>query len=321
MTIGALHLRDQTGKKFICRCEGALLEPAGENDAAKIFLRIKPEESSSRQFTLLTEKIDALNREILERKRAEEKSAKLYQEAKEASRLKDEFLATLSHELRTPLNSILGWARMLRTNSLDEKSFSKALETIERNARSQSQLIEDLLDVSRIITGKLRLDVHPIDIASVIEIAVESVRPSADNKSIGLQIVLDPRAGFISGDAERLQQAIWNLLSNAIKFTPGGGRIQIQLERLDSHIEVVVSDTGKGISSEFLPYVFERFLQADASKSRKYGGLGLGLALTRHIVELHGGTIHAYSAGEEKGATFTVKLPFLAINEDEKLSD
>lgn len=318
MNIGALHLRDENGQNSICRCEGALLEPADENKAAKIFLRLKPTESSSRQFSLLTEKINALNKEILERKRAEERNEALYLEAVEASRLKDEFLATLSHELRTPLNAVLGWARMLRTGSLDETAFNKALETIERNARSQSQLIEDLLDVSRIITGKLRLDVRPIEISSVIEVAVDSLRPSADNKSIRLQVVLDPRAGFISGDAERLQQAVWNLLSNAIKFTQKHGRIQIRLERVNSHIEVIVSDTGRGISKEFLPFVFERFLQADASKSRKYGGLGLGLAITRHIVELHGGTVHAHSAGEGNGATFTIKLPLLIMREDER---
>lgn len=318
MTIGALHLLDENGQNSICRCEGALLEPAGENRTAKIFLRLKTKEASSRQFSLLTEKIGALNKEILERKRAEERNETLYHEAVEASRLKDEFLATLSHELRTPLNAVLGWARILRTGSLDEDAFSKALETIERNARSQSQLIEDLLDVSRIITGKLRLDVRPIDIASIIEVAVDSLRPSADNKSIRLQVILDPRAGFISGDAERLQQAVWNLLSNAIKFTPKRGRIQVRLERVNSHVEVIISDTGKGISKEFLPFVFERFLQADASKTRKYGGLGLGLAITRHIVELHGGTVHAHSAGEENGATFTIKLPLLIIREEER---
>jgi signal transduction histidine kinase/CheY-like chemotaxis protein len=321
MLIGALRLRGENGENSLCQCQGALLEPAGDNKAAKIFLRLKPEESSSRQFALLTEKIDALNKEILERRRAEEKNETLYREAVEASRLKDEFLATLSHELRTPLNAVLGWARMLRTNSLDEAAFHRALETIERNARSQSQLIEDLLDVSRIITGKLRLDARPVEIASIIELAVDSVKPSADNKSIRLQTILDPRAGFISGDAERLQQAVWNLLSNAIKFTPKRGRIQIRLERVNSHVEIIVSDTGKGISKEFLPFVFERFLQADASKSSKYGGLGLGLAITRHIVELHGGTVHAHSAGEEKGATFTIKLPLLIIREDKRFPE
>lgn len=300
------------------RAEGAVLKPASDGEAAKIFLRLKPKETADRRFILLTQKIDELNREIVERRRAEEESQKLYQEAKEANRLKDEFLATVSHELRTPLNAILGWARMLRMNDLDEAHIAKALETIERNARSQTQLIEDLLDVSRIITGKLRLDVRPVEIGSIIEAAVESLRPTAENKSVRLQVVTDPRAGLVSGDAERLQQVIWNLLSNAIKFTPKGGRVQVRLERVNSHVEIIVSDTGAGIEPEFLPFVFDRFRQADASKTRKQGGLGLGLAIVRHLVELHGGTAHVFSGGRGKGATFTIKLPVIVVSDAER---
>lgn len=227
----------------------------------------------------------------------------------QANRLKDEFLATVSHELRTPLNAILGWATMLRSKQLDPATTNRALETIERSARSQNQLIDDLLDVSRIITGKLRLDVRPVVLVSVIEAAIDSIRPAADAKNIRIQSLLDPSAGPVSGDPNRLQQVFWNLLSNAVKFTPKGGRVQIRLERINSHIEVTVSDTGQGISAEFLPYVFERLQQADSTTTRRHGGLGLGLSIVRHLVELHGGNVHANSAGEGKGATFMVSLP------------
>jgi PAS domain S-box-containing protein len=230
------------------------------------------------------------------------------EELSKANRLKDEFLATVSHELRTPLNAMLGWTTMLRSKKLDEATRNRALETIERNARAQTQLIEDLLDVSRIITGKLRLDVCPVTLVSVINAAIDSIRPAADAKSICIQSVLDP-AGLVSGDPNRLQQVFWNLLSNAVKFTPKGGRIQVRLERINSHIEVTVSDTGQGIPPEFLPYVFDRLQQADSSTTRTHGGLGLGLAIVRHLVELHGGSVYATSAGEGKGATFTVSLP------------
>lgn len=235
-------------------------------------------------------------------------------EAETANRMKDEFLATLSHELRSPLNAILGWTNLLRSRQLDETTVSRALETIERNARSQVQLIEDLLDVSRIIRGQLRLDVQTTSLISVIEAALDSVRPAAEAKNIRLQSVLDPAAGPVFGDPNRLQQVVWNLLSNAVKFTPKNGRVQICLQRINSHVEIVVSDTGKGIHSAFLPYVFERFRQADSSSTRSYGGLGLGLAIVRHLVELHGGTVHANSFGEGQGSTFTVQLPLSAVN-------
>ena len=226
-----------------------------------------------------------------------------------ANRLKDEFLATVSHELRTPLNAMLGWATMLRGKQMDEATQQRAIETIERNARAQNQLIDDLLDVSRIITGKLRLDVRPVVLVSVLEAAIDSIRPAAEAKNIRLQSLLDPAAGPVSGDPDRLQQVFWNLLSNAVKFTPKGGRIQLRLERINSHVEITVSDTGQGISAEFLPYVFDRLQQADSTTTRAHGGLGLGLAIVRHLVELHGGQVQVASAGEGKGTTFMVNLP------------
>ena len=240
--------------------------------------------------------------------------------AEVANRLKDEFLSTVSHELRTPLTAINGWAMMLRAGRLDAAHAARALETIVRSARSQNQLIDDLLDVSRIIAGKLRLDVSPLQLSSIIEAAVETVRPAAEAKGIHLSALLDATAETVTGDPERLQQVVWNLLSNAVKFAPKGGRVEVRLERVDSYIEIVVADNGQGIKPEFLPYVFERFRQEDSGTSRRHGGLGLGLAIVRHIVELHGGTIHAASNGLGKGATFTVALPITrgrAVSPDE----
>ena len=234
--------------------------------------------------------------------------------AEEASRLKDEFLATVSHELRTPLTAVLGWAHLLRSGQMDDESVARALETIERNARAQNRMIDELLDVSRIITGKLRLDVRPVELPLVVETAVESVRPAAEARGVRLQAILDPRAGPVSGDPDRLQQVIWNLLSNAVKFTPKGGRVQVRLARINSHVEITVSDTGQGIEPEFLPYVFDRFRQADMTQTRAHGGLGLGLAIARHLLELHGGTISAASAGAGRGATFTVTLPLMVVH-------
>jgi signal transduction histidine kinase/DNA-binding response OmpR family regulator len=236
-------------------------------------------------------------------------NARLYRLAQEANHMKDEFLATVSHELRTPLNAVLGWARMLRSSNLDAETAGRALETIERNARSQAQLIDDLLDVSRIISGKLRLDVRPVEIVKVIEASIDAVRPAAEAKNIRLQPILDRVGDIVLGDATRLQQVVWNLLSNAIKFTPKGGRVQISLSRVNSHLEIVVSDTGQGISRQFLPYVFDRFRQADSSSTRHHSGLGLGLAIVKHLVEMHGGEVRADSIGEGKGAIFTVSLP------------
>ena len=253
-----------------------------------------------------------------ERARAEAEQAaiekeRLYKQAEESSRLKEEFLATISHELRTPLSAVLGWTRMLRMGQLSEEDRVKALDTIERNARAQAQLIDDLLDVSRIVTGKLRMDVRPAEPNSFIDAAVEAVRPAAEAKGVRIQKVIDTGAVSIPGDPVRLQQVVWNLLSNAIKFTPRGGRVQIRSERVNSHLEIVVSDTGQGISPDFLPHVFDRFRQADQKTSRQHGGMGLGLAIVRHLVEMHGGTVRAMSEGLGNGATFTVMLPISPV--------
>ena len=233
--------------------------------------------------------------------------------AETASRARDEFLATVSHELRTPLTSIIGWIQLLRLDR-DEASIDEGLDTIDRNARAQSRLIEDILDFSRINAGKLRLNVQPLDLMDVVDAAIEIVRPAADAKGVRIERVLDSDAGHISGDPDRLQQVVWNLLSNAVKFTPRRGKVQVRLERVNSHCELTVSDTGEGISPTFLPYVFDRFSQADSSSTRSHAGLGLGLGIVRNLVELHGGTVQAFSPGEGKGATFAVRLPLLVAH-------
>jgi PAS domain S-box-containing protein len=232
-------------------------------------------------------------------------------QAEAANRIKDEFLAVLSHELRTPLNPILGWTSLLRSREYDRETLHRALETIERNARLQTQLIEDLLDISRILQGKLRLDVAPVNLATTITAALETVRLSAEAKSIHMQTAIAPGGRAVLGDASRLQQVLWNLLSNAIKFTPQGGRVEIRLEYVDTQALVTVSDTGRGISPDFLPFIFDAFRQADGKITRQFGGLGLGLSIARHLVELHGGSIRAESAGDGQGATFVVKLPLM----------
>ncbi len=294
--------------------------------------------------------------DITDRKQAEEARAQIIreqaarQEAEAANRMKDEFLATLSHELRTPLNSVLGWTRLLRTRKFDAATIQRALETIERNAKSQAQLIEDILDVSRIIRGKLQLNLRPINLIPAIEAAIDSVRLSAEAKSIQLEHAVDPSVQhqvtkdgppfatstnsqdeafslngangalkgriLVNGDPERLQQIVWNLLTNAIKFTPEGGKIEVRLLRVGSQAEIQVKDTGIGISPNFLPHVFDRFRQADSTTTRAHGGLGLGLAIVRHLVHLHGGTIQAQSEGEGRGATFTVSLQLLSSAEE-----
>src|SRR5213080_3297157 len=235
--------------------------------------------------------------------------ARLYRRAEESSRLKDEFLATLSHELRTPLTPILAWVSQLRRGTLDPDRVSRALEAIERSARAQAHLVDDLLEVSRIISGKMRLEVKAVRLADVIDAAIEGVRPAAMAKDIRVVKAIHPGVHPIRGDAQRLQQVAWNLLSNAINFTPENGRVELRLRPAGTYLELTVRDTGKGISPAFLPHVFERFRQGDASSRGTHGGLGLGLAIVRHIVELHGGTVHAESAGEGQGATFTVRLP------------
>jgi signal transduction histidine kinase/ActR/RegA family two-component response regulator len=237
-----------------------------------------------------------------------------------ASRMKDEFLMTVSHELRTPLTAIYGWARMLVSGQIRDDQRQHAIEVIERNAQAQTQLVNDLLDVSRAISGKVRLDVRTIDLSPVITASIDSMQPAADARGIRLEAVLDPNAGTISGDRERMQQVVWNLLSNAIKFTPEGGRVHVRLERQDSHIEIVVSDTGAGIDEKFLPYVFDRFRQGDAGTTRQHSGLGLGLAIVRQLVELHGGSVMVESPGVNQGTTFRVILPLtIARAETENL--
>src|SRR5687768_12193960 len=259
-----------------------------------------------------------LQNQIEERSRLLSSEKLARNEAERANRLKDEFLATISHELRNPLNAILGWAHMMRLGKLTPANTERAIETIYRNAQSQTQLVADLLDVSRIISGKLRLDVRTVDLIAIVTAAVDSIRPAAEAKGIRLQAMLDPAAGPISGDADRLQQIVWNLLTNAVKFTPRGGRIQIRIQRIESHVEIVVSDSGVGISKEFLPYVFDRFRQADASTTRIHAGLGLGLSIVHQLVDLHGGSVSVQSEGEGKGATFTISLPFVGVIGDEQ---
>jgi signal transduction histidine kinase/ActR/RegA family two-component response regulator len=263
----------------------------------------------------------AIVRDIQDRKQAEAEREQLLareqaarEAAEAANRSKDEFLAIISHELRSPLNAMLGYARLLRYGPPDVKKTEQAVEIIERHGRAQSQLISDLIDTASIISGKLRLDVEPVNLAAVIKEALQTIYPAAAAKDISIQADLESEAGLIIGDSVRLQQVIWNLLSNAVKFTSAGGRVEVRLERIDPHVRIIVSDTGKGISPEFLPYIFDRFRQADASSVRRYGGLGLGLALVKYLVELHGGTIEATSEGEDRGATFKVLLPSRAVS-------
>jgi PAS domain S-box-containing protein len=237
--------------------------------------------------------------------------------AEAASRAKDEFVAMISHEIRSPLNAILGWSQMLRQGALDETATANALESIERNARAQAQLVSDLLDVSRVITGKLRINARPVDIMNSVESALESVHPAAEAKQITIDVQREPYATVVTGDADRLQQVLWNLLSNAVKFTPRQGHVSVKIARTNSYLEVAVSDSGIGIPEDFLPFIFDRFTQADTTSARKHAGLGLGLAIVRHIVELHGGTVAAESEGEGKGATFRITLPVRALRPQE----
>lgn len=265
----------------------------------------------ARDITLL-KRVEQERERILDRERAART------QAERASRVKDEFLATLSHELRTPLNAIMGWVHLLRSPAAQPEDVQQGIETIERNARAQAALIDELLDMSRIINGKLRLDIKPIDLPSMVSDAVESVRPSADTKSIRLQKAIDPKASDINADPSRIQQILWNLLTNALKFTPRGGQIKVFVERIDSHIDITIQDSGEGIPADFIPNLFNRFSQADASTTRRHGGLGLGLAIVRNLVELHGGTVRASSPGVGQGATFVVSLPIMAVRTEPK---
>ncbi|HKP86517.1 MAG TPA: ATP-binding protein [Blastocatellia bacterium] len=301
---------------------------------AESYVTIADPDDRLRAIVLLQQKAESLEAEIAERKKAEEALRAVKDElevqlkerdqllvseqmaraeAQTANRMKDEFLATVSHELRTPLNAIIGWCHMLRKGGLDKNTAARALETIERNAKSQAQLVEDILDVSRVITGKLRLNIGPVDVAAVINSAIDCVQLAADSKGIRLEVSLDPSARRISGDSSRLQQVVWNLLANAIKFTPSGGRVEVRLERAGPDAQIRVSDTGCGISPDFLPFIFDRFRQADGASTRRHGGLGLGLAIVRHLVELHGGTVFVESSGEGRGATFSIRLPLAPI--------
>lgn len=283
---------------------------------AESYAGVHDQEDRLRVIAKLQQKAASLEAEVKERQQAEERlrlalvgEQMARAEAETANRMKDEFLATVSHELRTPLNAIIGWSHLMRNGSLDAATTSRAMETIDRNAKAQAQLIEDILDVSRMISGKLRLNNEPVDIASVINAAIDSVQLAIDSKNLELEVTLDPSARHTLGDSSRLQQVVWNLLANAIKFTPAGGRIEVKVERAARHLKLRVSDTGQGISRAFLPFIFERFRQADGTTTRQHGGLGLGLAIVRHLVELHGGVITAESGGEGMGATFVIKLP------------
>lgn len=260
--------------------------------------------------------------DVSERRRAEREREQLLKreqaarsEAEAANRLKDDFLATVSHELRTPLNAILGWASLINRGGLEDETIRTAAEVIERNAKGQAEIINDILDVSRIITGKLRIDPQAVELAPIIEAALDTVHPAAAAKAINLTVSLDRQAGAVLGDPDRLQQIVWNLLSNAIKFTPQEGWIEVRLARVASQVEIQVIDSGMGIDTQFLPYVFDRFRQADSSTTRAHGGLGLGLAIVRHLVELHGGTVAAESTGQGEGAVFTVRLPLADVRE------
>jgi signal transduction histidine kinase/DNA-binding response OmpR family regulator len=292
---------------------------ADERLAATLATQVAVAYENARLYTEAQNHATELRLEVAERKQAEEERAEMLvreqaarAEAESANRTKDEFLATLSHELRTPLTAILGWSHLLRMNKLREPQFVHALETIERNARSQSQLIDDLLDVSRIVTGKLQIEFSFVDLSNVIEAAIESVHPALAAKEIELQTAVEP--GFmVRGDATRLQQIFWNLFTNAIKFTPKGGRIKVTTERHDPEIWIKVSDTGIGIEPEFLPYIFDRFRQADGSTTRAHGGLGLGLSIVRHLVDLHHGRVEVNSDGKQLGSTFTVRLPVAVL--------
>jgi signal transduction histidine kinase/DNA-binding response OmpR family regulator len=319
--LGAPILSSEHAYGWLCladKIEAEEFSEADERLAVTLTSQLAVAYENAKLYTEAQRHAAELQQEVIERQQAEKENAQLLvreqaarAEAEAANRMKDEFLATLSHELRTPLTAILGWSHLLRSGKLPSDTFDNAIETIERNAKAQSQLIDDLLDVSRIITGKLRIDVRPVEPAGILEAAVNSVRPAAEAKEIKLDLDITTATGLVMGDPSRLQQVAWNLLSNAIKFTSAGGEVGVQLTRVNSHVEIVVRDNGQGIGADFLPHVFDRFRQADGTTTRSHGGLGLGLAIVRHLVELHGGTIHASSPGAGLGSTFTIHLPLL----------
>ena len=296
--------------------ENARLYAEAQKHASELLAEVteRKQAQEEKDRLLISEKAARLEAEQAQRLSAEllSREEEARADAEAANRLKDEFLATVSHELRTPLNSILGWAQLMRSGKLDDEGSTRALGTIERNTKALAQIIDDLLDVSRIISGKLRLDVSPIELEPVVAAALDTIRPASDAKSIDLQVSLDPSVGTISGDPNRLQQVVWNLLSNAIKFTPRGGHVEVRLEPVESSACITVTDSGEGISQDFLPYIFDRFRQADSTFTRLHGGLGLGLAIVRHLVEMHGGSVSADSPGRGKGSTFSVSFPLAA---------
>jgi len=290
---------------------------ANERLESEVAERKRAEENTRHANELLEQRVEErtaeLNAALTLRADLHERERTARENAERDSRIKDDFVATVSHELRTPISAILGWTTLLRANP-DRPDAAYGLEVVERNTRAQARLIEDLLDISRIVSGKLRLDVQNANLPEIIQAAIESVRPAAEARNVRLQTVLDPRAGGVRGDASRLQQVMWNLISNAIKFTPKGGSVKIALQRVNSHVEIIVEDTGQGIPADFLPHVFERFRQQDSSTTRAQGGLGLGLAIVKQLVELHGGSIAARSDGEGQGAVFTVSLPVSGLH-------
>ena len=275
----------------------------GESGEPVCYMVIKRDITPGKQAERQRKRADEDRAELLQRERAARA------DAENANRLKDEFLATLSHELRTPLNAVIGWSRMLTSGRLDRESSKHALEVIERNAWAQKQIIEDILDVSRVITGKLQLILSPVDLVAVVDAALDAVRPAMEAKEIQIETLIDASLRMVSGDADRLQQVVWNILANAAKFTPNGGRVEISVSQTATHIQMRVKDSGPGIDPAFLPYMFERFRQADGSITRTHGGLGLGLAIVRHLVELHGGTIGVENRNDGPGASFTIRLP------------
>jgi signal transduction histidine kinase/DNA-binding response OmpR family regulator len=319
--LGAPILSAERAYGWLCLADKIGAEEFTEADerlAVTLTSQVAVAYENARLYTEAQSHAAELQQEVIERQQAEQENAQLLvreqaarAEAEAANRMKDEFLATLSHELRTPLTAILGWSHLLRSGKLPPDTITSAVETIERNAKAQSQLIDDLLDVSRIITGKLRIDARPVEPAGILEAAVNSVRPAAEAKDIKFDLEIAHATGLVLGDPGRLQQVAWNLLSNAIKFTGTGGHVGVSLARVNSHVEITVRDTGQGIGADFLPHVFDRFRQADGTTTRSHGGLGLGLAIVRHLVELHGGTISAASPGEGEGSTFTVQLPLM----------
>lgn len=310
VSISVSPVRDAHGRivgaSKIARDVG-LLRDAQRAMAAELAARAAAE-------TALRETESKLRVAIIDREQLLESERSARSEAEHLGHMKDEFLATLSHELRTPLNAILGWATLLKQTNLSQVDRRSGLDAIERNARAQAQIINDLLDMNRIVAGKFHLDVQTVHLSEVIQAAIEAVRPSAEAKRLRIRTILDPAVVSSRGDPNRLQQVMWNLLTNAVKFTPAGGYIQIVLERVNSHVEITVQDNGGGISAEFLPHVFDRFRQADASTSRRHGGLGLGLSIVKNLVELHGGHVRAQSAGEGQGSTFVVSLPIVGVD-------